>query len=106
MQAYLANFKVCYVPTCDTISHSSLLRLLECTSLALTSFFHSSLFNQPVPVTPKGSQLVAESFFRTPGGPMKLMGSSCVDFDGANKTSVGTLFVPQRKLEVSTEDVH
>lgn len=61
---------------------------------------------QPVPVTPKGSQLVAESFFRTPGGPMKLMGSSCVDFDGANKTSVGTLFVPQRKLEVSTEDVH
>ncbi|KAF5918916.1 transcription factor E2F8 isoform X1 [Diceros bicornis minor] len=61
---------------------------------------------QPVPVTPKGSQLVAESFFRTPGGPTKPMGSSCVDFDGANKTSVGTLFVPQRKLEVSTEDVH
>ncbi|XP_037006474.2 transcription factor E2F8 [Artibeus jamaicensis] len=60
---------------------------------------------QPVPVTPKGSQLVAESFFRTPGGPVKSMGSSCVDFDGANKTSTGTLFVPQRKLEVSTEDV-
>ncbi|XP_072825766.1 transcription factor E2F8 isoform X2 [Vicugna pacos] len=61
---------------------------------------------QPVPVTPKGSQLVAESFFRTPGGPTKPAGSSCVDFDGASKTSVGTLFVPQRKLEVSTEDVH
>ncbi|XP_004607901.2 transcription factor E2F8 [Sorex araneus] len=61
---------------------------------------------QPVPVTPKGSQLVAESFFRTPGGPTKPKGSACVDFDGANKTSVGTLFVPQRKLEVSTEDVH
>ncbi|XP_019506950.1 PREDICTED: transcription factor E2F8 [Hipposideros armiger] len=61
---------------------------------------------EPVPVTPKGSQLVAESFFRTPGGPMKLMGSSCADFDGANKTAIGTLFVPQRKLEVSTEDVH
>ncbi|XP_031315753.1 transcription factor E2F8 isoform X2 [Camelus dromedarius] len=60
---------------------------------------------QPVPVTPKGSQLVAESFFRTPGGPTKPAGSSCVDFDGASKTSVGTLFVPQRKLEVST-DVH
>ncbi|XP_042814140.1 transcription factor E2F8 isoform X2 [Panthera tigris] len=60
---------------------------------------------QPVPVTPKGSQSVAESFFRTPGGPMKPMGLSCMDFDGANKTSVGTLFVPQRKLEVSTEDV-
>ncbi|KAB1272813.1 Transcription factor E2F8, partial [Camelus dromedarius] len=59
----------------------------------------------PVPVTPKGSQLVAESFFRTPGGPTKPAGSSCVDFDGASKTSVGTLFVPQRKLEVST-DVH
>ncbi|XP_033265198.2 transcription factor E2F8 isoform X3 [Orcinus orca] len=61
---------------------------------------------QPVPVTPKGSQLVAESFFRTPGGPTKPKGSSCVDFDGANNTSIGTLFVPQRKLEVSTEDVH
>ncbi|KAM4846045.1 transcription factor E2F8 isoform 2-T4 [Thomomys bottae] len=61
---------------------------------------------QPVPVTPKGSQLVAESFFRTPGGPSKLSGPSCMDFDGANKTSFGTLFVPQRKLEVSTEDVH
>lgn len=61
---------------------------------------------QPVPVTPKGSQLVAESFFRTPGGPMKSTGSPCMDFDGANKTSIGTLFVPQRKLEVSTEDVH
>uniref|UniRef100_A0A8C9AI65 Transcription factor E2F8 n=1 Tax=Prolemur simus TaxID=1328070 RepID=A0A8C9AI65_PROSS len=61
---------------------------------------------QPVPVTPKGSQLVAESFFRTPGGPTKPTSSSYVDFDGANQTSLGTLFVPQRKLEVSTEDVH
>eukprot|EP00073_Rattus_norvegicus_P019654 XP_006229325.1 PREDICTED: transcription factor E2F8 isoform X1 [Rattus norvegicus] len=61
---------------------------------------------QPVPVTPKGSQLVAESFFRTPGGPTKPTSSSFMDFDGANKTSFGTLFVPQRKLEVSTEDVH
>ncbi|XDB65725.1 PREDICTED: transcription factor E2F8 [Capra hircus] len=61
---------------------------------------------QPVPVTPKGSQPVAESFFRTPGGPTNPTGSTCVDFDGANHTSIGTLFVPQRKLEVSTEDVH
>ncbi|XP_040835936.1 transcription factor E2F8 [Ochotona curzoniae] len=61
---------------------------------------------QPVPVTPKGSHLVTENFFRTPGGPTKLTGSSCVDFDGANKTSLGALFIPQRKLEVSTEDVH
>ncbi|XP_062951464.1 transcription factor E2F8 [Cynocephalus volans] len=61
---------------------------------------------QPVPLTPKGSQLVAESFFRTPGGPAKPTGSSCMDFDGGSKTSLGTLFVPQRKLEVSTEDVH
>ncbi|XP_014597353.1 transcription factor E2F8 isoform X1 [Equus caballus] len=61
---------------------------------------------QPVPVTPKGSQLVVESFFRTPGGPTKPTGSACTDSDGASKTSVGTLFVPQRKLEVSTEDAH
>ncbi|XP_037593479.1 transcription factor E2F8 isoform X2 [Cebus imitator] len=61
---------------------------------------------QTIPVTPKGSQLVAESFFRTPGGPTKPTSSSCMDFNGANKTSLGTLFVPQRKLEVSTEDVH
>ncbi|XP_012381109.2 transcription factor E2F8 isoform X2 [Dasypus novemcinctus] len=61
---------------------------------------------QPLPVTPKGSQLVAESFFRTPGGPTKPISSSCMDLDGANSTSLGTLFVPQRKLEVSTEDIH
>nr|XP_048286121.1 transcription factor E2F8 [Myodes glareolus]XP_048286122.1 transcription factor E2F8 [Myodes glareolus]XP_048286123.1 transcription factor E2F8 [Myodes glareolus] len=61
---------------------------------------------QPVPVTPKGSQLVSESFFRTPGGPTKPTSSPYMDFDGANKTSFGTLFVPQRKLEVSNEDVH
>ncbi|XP_075402091.1 transcription factor E2F8 [Tenrec ecaudatus] len=60
---------------------------------------------QPVPVTPKGSQVVAESFFRTPGGPTKPLGSSCLDLDGATQTSLATLFVPQRKLEVSTEDV-
>ena len=73
--------------------------------LGLT-FLRSSLSNQPVPVTPKGSQPVAESFFRTPGGPTKPTGATCMDFDGANHTSVGTLFVPQRKLEVSAEDVH
>ncbi|XP_074086461.1 transcription factor E2F8 isoform X2 [Macrotis lagotis] len=61
---------------------------------------------QPVPVTPKGSQLVSENFFRTPGGPTKLLASTCDDLDGAHKTSLGSLFVPQRKLEVSTEDVH
>lgn len=70
------------------------------------TFFSFALSNQPVPVTPKGSQLVAESFFRTPGGPTKPTSSPYMDFDGANKTSLGTLFVPQRKLEVSTEDVH
>ncbi|XP_043827714.1 transcription factor E2F8 isoform X3 [Dromiciops gliroides] len=62
--------------------------------------------HQPVPVTPKGSQLVTENFFRTPGGPTKLLTSTCDDSDGAHKTSLGSLFVPQRKLEVSTEDVH
>ncbi|XP_074130108.1 transcription factor E2F8 isoform X1 [Sminthopsis crassicaudata] len=60
---------------------------------------------QPVPVTPKGSQLMTENFFRTPGGPTKLA-PTCDDLDGARKTSLGPLFVPQRKLEVSTEDVH
>ncbi|XP_027708399.1 transcription factor E2F8 isoform X2 [Vombatus ursinus] len=61
---------------------------------------------QPVPVTPKGSQLVTENFFRTPGGPTKLVASTCDDLDGAHNTSVGSLFVPQRKLKVSTEDGH
>ncbi|XP_006892078.1 PREDICTED: transcription factor E2F8 [Elephantulus edwardii] len=61
---------------------------------------------QPVPVTPKGSQLVAESFFRTPGGPTKPADLSCMDLDGVSRTSLGTPSVPQRKLEVSTEDVH
>ncbi|XP_038620675.1 transcription factor E2F8 isoform X1 [Tachyglossus aculeatus] len=60
---------------------------------------------QPVPLTPKGSQLVAENFFRTPGGPTKLSDSSSTNSNGASKSSLGNLFVPQRKLEVSSEDV-
>ncbi|XP_067414306.1 transcription factor E2F8 isoform X2 [Emydura macquarii macquarii] len=56
-----------------------------------------------VPVKPKEPQAVTENFFHTPGGPNAIssLSSSPADSDGADGISQRTLFVPQRKLEVS-----
>uniref|UniRef100_A0A8D0H6V5 Transcription factor E2F8 n=1 Tax=Sphenodon punctatus TaxID=8508 RepID=A0A8D0H6V5_SPHPU len=57
-----------------------------------------------VPETSEMCQTTTENFFRTPGGPTKnssLAVSS--DSKGVDEISQGTKFVPQRKLEVSTE---
>ncbi|XP_071415245.1 transcription factor E2F8 [Pithys albifrons albifrons] len=54
------------------------------------------------PKEPQEPQAVTENFFRTPGGPNS--GSSLpANSDGAKKTSQGTLYIPQRKLEVSED---
>ncbi|XP_065696240.1 transcription factor E2F8 isoform X2 [Patagioenas fasciata] len=56
----------------------------------------------PVPKEPQEPQQVTENFFRTPGGPNT--GSSLsVNSDGTERTSQGTLYIPQRKLEVSQD---
>ncbi|XP_027588269.1 transcription factor E2F8 isoform X1 [Pipra filicauda] len=51
------------------------------------------------PKEPQEPQAVTESFFRTPGGPNS--GSSLsTNSDGTERISQGTLYIPQRKLEV------
>ncbi|XP_029438413.1 transcription factor E2F8 [Rhinatrema bivittatum] len=57
------------------------------------------------PVTPKVLRPVQENFFRTPGGLATASGlsSPSTDSPAAHKAALGP-FLPQRKLEVSTED--
>ncbi|XP_055670478.1 transcription factor E2F8 isoform X2 [Falco peregrinus] len=57
------------------------------------------------PSIPKEShepQRVTENFFRTPGGP-NTVSSPSANSDGANQVSQGTLYIPQRRLEVSED---
>ncbi|XP_075783833.1 transcription factor E2F8 [Pelodiscus sinensis] len=60
-----------------------------------------------IPVKSKESQSVTESFFRTPGGPNAIssLSSSPSNSDCADGISHGNLFVPQRKLEVSEDQL-
>lgn len=41
-------------------------------------------------------------FFRTPGGP-NTVSTLSANSDGTDRTSQGTLYIPQRKLEVSED---
>ncbi|NXP32871.1 E2F8 factor, partial [Leiothrix lutea] len=59
-------------------------------------------FQPPAPKEPQEPQAVTENFFRTPGGPNTELSLSA-NSDGAQRTSQGTLYIPQRKLEVSED---
>ncbi|NXT99193.1 E2F8 factor, partial [Buphagus erythrorhynchus] len=54
------------------------------------------------PKEPQEPQAVTENFFRTPGGP-NTEPSLSANSDGTQRTSQGTLYIPQRKLEVSED---
>ncbi|NWI07718.1 E2F8 factor, partial [Tichodroma muraria] len=56
----------------------------------------------PAPKEPQDPQAVTENFFRTPGGP-NTEPSLSANSDGTQRTSQGTLYIPQRKLEVSED---
>nr|XP_042705059.1 transcription factor E2F8 isoform X8 [Chrysemys picta bellii] len=60
-----------------------------------------------VPVKPEEPQAVTENFFRTPGGPNAIssFASSSADSDGADGILRGNLFAPQRKLDVSEDQL-
>ncbi|NWU00639.1 E2F8 factor, partial [Urocynchramus pylzowi] len=62
------------------------------------------LFSPPFlqPKEPQEPQAVTENFFRTPGGPNTEPALSA-NSDGTQRTSQGTLYIPQRKLEVSED---
>ncbi|XP_010005741.1 PREDICTED: transcription factor E2F8 [Chaetura pelagica] len=73
-------------PQTDNVSHSS----------------GNTNLQEQKPPAPQESQAATENFFRTPGGPntaSPLPASS----DGPNRVSQGTLYIPQRKLEVSED---
>ncbi|XP_025945124.1 transcription factor E2F8 [Apteryx rowi] len=55
-----------------------------------------------VPKEPQELQTVKENFFRTPGGP-NTVSSFSANSDGTDGISEGTLYIPQRKLEVSED---
>ncbi|GAB0189753.1 transcription factor E2F8 [Grus japonensis] len=55
-----------------------------------------------VPKEPQEPQRVTENFFRTPGGPNTVSPLSA-NSDGTDRISPGTLYIPQRKLEVSED---
>ncbi|NXT38441.1 E2F8 factor, partial [Pelecanoides urinatrix] len=55
-----------------------------------------------VPKEPQEPQTVTEIFFRTPGGP-NTVSSVPASSDGTDRISQGTLYIPQRKLEVSED---
>ncbi|KAM4898537.1 LOW QUALITY PROTEIN: transcription factor E2F8 [Sylvia borin] len=54
------------------------------------------------PKEPQEPQAVTENFFRTPGGP-NTEPSLSANSDSTQRTSQGTLYIPQRKLEVSED---
>ncbi|CAM5121125.1 unnamed protein product [Eretmochelys imbricata] len=60
-----------------------------------------------IPVKPEEQQAVTENFFHTPGGPNAIssFASSPAASDGADRISRGNLFAPQRKLEVSGDQL-
>ncbi|NXV91718.1 E2F8 factor, partial [Calonectris borealis] len=74
----------------------NILQLLDCGGLC-------GKYSAPcVPKEPQEPQTVTEIFFRTPGGPNTVSAVSA-NSDGTNRISQGTLYIPQRKLEVSED---
>ncbi|NXM30194.1 E2F8 factor, partial [Oxyruncus cristatus] len=68
--------------------------------LSANNFFCS--LQPSAPKEPQEPQAVTESFFRTPGGPNS--GSSLsTNSGGTERISQGTLYIPQRKLEVAED---
>ncbi|NWZ98250.1 E2F8 factor, partial [Nesospiza acunhae] len=65
-----------------------------------SNFLFSLQFLQPK--EPQEPQAVTENFFRTPGGPNTEPALSA-NSDDTQRTSQGTLYIPQRKLEVSED---
>ncbi|KFQ81475.1 Transcription factor E2F8, partial [Phoenicopterus ruber ruber] len=76
------------------------LRLLDRGGLSGNNFLSS--LQPSVPKEPQEPQTVTENFFRTPGGP-NTVSSLSANSDGTDRISQGTLYIPQRKLEVSED---
>ncbi|KFQ53547.1 Transcription factor E2F8, partial [Nestor notabilis] len=87
----------------ENVSHSSEdLQEGEVSKTAL-QLPHRWVEGEPsVPKELQEPQAVTENFFRTPGGPNSVSSLSA-NSDGTDRISQGTLYIPQRKLEVSED---
>ncbi|XP_061102158.1 transcription factor E2F8 [Conger conger] len=56
---------------------------------------------QPLMGTPKGTQPIQQSFFHTPGSTLSPLAAVVTS---TGQTACKTAYIPQRKLEISTED--
>ncbi|KAI1889579.1 hypothetical protein AGOR_G00164370 [Albula goreensis] len=56
---------------------------------------------QPLMATPKGTKPIQQSFFHTPGSTLSPLATVVTT---AGHTTCKTVYIPQRKLEISTED--
>ncbi|NXA55161.1 E2F8 factor, partial [Nothocercus julius] len=101
-----------HVPTNPVLQHMTISSNPECVS---HSSEHTNLKEEKVsknilqlpghyngPKEPQELQAVKENFFRTPGGP-NTVSSFSANSDGTDAISQGTLYIPQRKLEVSED---
>ncbi|NXL32625.1 E2F8 factor, partial [Glaucidium brasilianum] len=86
----------------EKVSKKSILQLVDCGGLTGRYSPIIPLQLPSVPKEPQESRTVTENFFRTPGGP-NTVSSLSANSDGTNRTSQGTLYIPQRKLEVSED---
>ncbi|NXD83798.1 E2F8 factor, partial [Halcyon senegalensis] len=77
----------------------NILQLLNCAGLNRK---HGAVIPPSVPKETQEPQTVTENFFRTPGGP-NTVSSLPANSDGTDRISQGTLYIPQRKLEVSED---
>ncbi|NXJ40783.1 E2F8 factor, partial [Ciconia maguari] len=80
----------------------NILQLLDCGGLSGKYSAVISLQQPCVPKEPQEPQAATENFFRTPGGP-NTVSSLSANSDGTNRISQGSLYIPQRKLEVSED---
>ncbi|NWH51703.1 E2F8 factor, partial [Fregata magnificens] len=77
-------------------------QLLDCGALSGKYGAVIPLHQPCVPKESQEPQTVTENFFRTPGGP-NTVSSLSANSDGTDRISQGTLYIPQRKLEVSED---
>ncbi|NXR70706.1 E2F8 factor, partial [Rhadina sibilatrix] len=92
----------------ENINHSSGSTNVQEGKVKFTFYSSINVSNFPFSLQPSAlkepqePQAVTENFFRTPGGPNTELSLSA-NSDGTQRTSQGTLYITQRKLEVSED---
>ncbi|NXO78023.1 E2F8 factor, partial [Sitta europaea] len=83
-----------------TVQEGKVIEFTFCSPINESNFLFS--LQPSAPKEAQEPQAVTENFFRTPGGP-NTEPSLSANSEGTQRTSQGTLCIPQRKLEVSED---